>query len=278
MTTFVTDIVKYALGRAGVEATGDTAGALINSALNNFLNDQLNSAIRRVNNNETVDRVTQSTQEKLEAATREVKVEFKANPEAAIPVVYGEAFVNGQVTDARLTNNNCTMWYCITVSEATGDILSTAEDDGEGGTTYTASEIEFLEIYIDEKRIIFEADGVTAQGWDNNGEIEREVAGLIRCYPYKRGSEAPTTWKYAGRTLQHGNAYDLMPGWDSDWQMSDLAFVLIRIDYDKETEVTGINNLKIRVNNTMYLPGDCIYDYMTNTRYGAGIDQAEIDI
>jgi hypothetical protein len=28
--------------------------------------------------------------------------------------------------------------------------------------------------------------------------------------------------------------------------------------------------------NTMTLPGDVLYDYMTNTRYGAGIPEAEI--
>jgi hypothetical protein len=28
----------------------------------------------------------------------------------------------------------------------------------------------------------------------------------------------------------------------------------------------------------MTLPGDCVFDYMTNTRYGAGIPKEEIDL
>jgi hypothetical protein len=35
--------------------------------------------------------------------------------------------------------------------------------------------------------------------------------------------------------------------------------------------------MRFKIQNSMTLPGDCIYDYMTNTRYGAGIDPAEIN-
>jgi hypothetical protein len=58
--------------------------------------------------------------------------------------------------------------------------------------------------------------------------------------------------------------------------MNNLAFAIVRIDYDKEKDVTSLGEFKFRINNTMYQAGDCLYDYMTNTRYGAGIDSGEI--
>jgi hypothetical protein len=58
--------------------------------------------------------------------------------------------------------------------------------------------------------------------------------------------------------------------------MSDLVFAIIRLDYDAEKNVTGLGNVRFKISNSMTQPGDCLYDYMTNTRYGAGIDPTEI--
>ena len=38
------------------------------------------------------------------------------------------------------------------------------------------------------------------------------------------------------------------------------------------------SSVKFHVTNSMTQPGDCIYDYMTNEMYGAGIDPAEISV
>jgi hypothetical protein len=58
--------------------------------------------------------------------------------------------------------------------------------------------------------------------------------------------------------------------------MSNLVFAVVRLTYDSDKGVTSIPNMQVRVKNTMTLPGDCVYDYMTNTRYGAGIPPGEI--
>jgi hypothetical protein len=58
--------------------------------------------------------------------------------------------------------------------------------------------------------------------------------------------------------------------------MNDLIFAVVRVDYSREKNVTGIGNLIFHLQNSMYLPGDVMRDYMTNTRYGAGIATAEI--
>jgi hypothetical protein len=58
--------------------------------------------------------------------------------------------------------------------------------------------------------------------------------------------------------------------------MNDLIFALVRVDYNREKNVTGLGDVTFEVSNSMFLPGDVLNDYMTNTRYGAGIASAEI--
>ena len=43
-----------------------------------------------------------------------------------IPVLYGSAYVNGIITDARLINENKTMYYCLVLSEYTNNLLVSA--------------------------------------------------------------------------------------------------------------------------------------------------------
>ena len=58
--------------------------------------------------------------------------------------------------------------------------------------------------------------------------------------------------------------------------MSELVFCIVKIKYNKEKDITSLGEMEFKLNNTLTLPGDVIYDYMTNERYGAGIDSAEI--
>jgi hypothetical protein len=59
--------------------------------------------------------------------------------------------------------------------------------------------------------------------------------------------------------------------------MDELVFALIKVRYSKEKGITGIGNIEFKVKNTMSQAGDCINDYLTNTRYGAGITIEEIN-
>ena len=72
-------------------------------------------------------------------------------------------------------------------------------------------------------------------------------------------------------------AYNLFPQWTDAHTMNQLVFALVRIDYNKDKNSTGLGNLQFKLSNTMSMPGDCLYDYMTNTRYGAGIPPEEIN-
>lgn len=229
--------------------TGSTIGAQIaRTVVTGVALNQVNKAIAK---EQKKDQQTQADQG--------VKLKVDPDPNAKIPVVYGRSILGGIVTDAALTNSNQTMWYCITLCEVTGNL-----NLGQGA----ASQINFINVYRDNQKLIFASDGVTVtKGVDATGVENTKLNGKIKVYLYRNGSNSgpsPTA------------AANLMPNWTANHAMTNLAFALVRVDYDRTNDVTGLGTFKFVIENTMTQPGDCLYDYMTNTRYGAGIDPGEI--
>lgn len=188
-----------------------------------------------------------------------VKLRVDPDPNAKIPVVYGRSVLSGIVTDAALTNNGQTMWYCITLCEVTGNL-----NLGQGA----ASQINLVNVYRDNQKLIFGSDAVTVtRSVDSTGVENSDINGLVKVYYFRNGSTSgPSPIP----------AVNLMPNWTPNHSMTNLAFALVRVDYNREKSITGLGNLKFVLQNTMTQPGDCLYDYMTNTRYGAGISATEI--
>jgi hypothetical protein len=184
----------------------------------------------------------------------------------SIPVAYGDTYVSGIVTDAWMATNNKAMWVCLTLSEKTGNLI-----DG------TPSQLTFKEVYRDGLRLDFEPDGNTVDiAYDDAGNSTNDLKGYIKVYPFVNGSNSPTKFY----TEPNGNtnpAYNIFPNWTANDAMSGLVFALVYIQYRPKNNITGIGEWKFRLNNTMKQPGDVLYDYMTNTRYGAGIPAAEIN-
>lgn len=196
-----------------------------------------------------------------------VRLQIPPASDSKIPVLYGAAFFGGNITDAAMTNNNKTMWYAVTLTEKTGTKLS----DG-GASTYT-----FRNIYWNDQRVVFNSDGITINYTvDRSGNIDRSLSGLVKIYCY-RGSSTQGVVPNGYTNPSVPAAYSVFPNWTSSHNMSDLIFALVRVDYNREKNVTGIGNLLFHVENSMNLPGDVLYDYMKNTMYGASIPTADID-
>ena len=232
--------------------SGNTIGAqLAKTAITGFVLNQVASNVNKGND-----------------ATKESGNRFQVDPDltASVPVVYGKATVKGIITDAVITNSNQTMWYCLVLSEKTGTKLSDS-----GVSTFT-----FKDIYWNNERLIFNSDGITVnKAVDNTGFENTDPNGLIKIYCFNGSSINPVVpYNYTNTSLQA--AYNLFPNWTVNHNMSDLIFVLIRMDYSSSKNVTGLGDWSFVIENSMTLPGDCLYDYMTNTRYGAGIPPAEI--
>lgn len=243
--SFLDDIVGF-LGSNSI------GSSLAKTALSAFVLNRVQSSITKENEAKT--------------QTKEVGVREQVDPdtEHKIPVVYGQAYVQGVVTDAALTNSDQTMWYCITLSEKTGTILSTSAD----------SVISFKEVWWNGNKCEFGTDGITVKGAYNTEGVYVDFGSSIKIYPFNNGSTSPTTFKSVGNTA---NAYSLFPNWTTNHTMSGLVFALVKVDYNREKNVTGLGTLQFKLQNTMKKPGDVLYDYMTNTRYGAGIPPAEIN-
>jgi hypothetical protein len=60
--------------------------------------------------------------------------------------------------------------------------------------------------------------------------------------------------------------------------MNELVFCLVKVTYNKENAITGLGNLEFKIRNTMTEAGDVINDYLTNSRYGAGIAVEGINV
>jgi hypothetical protein len=196
-----------------------------------------------------------------------VRLQINPNPEYSVPVVYGTAVLGGVITDAQLTNNNQTMHFCITICEQTGSI-----NLGQGAI----SNFIFKEIYWNDNKLSFDTDGITVTGYtDKSGNFVNDINGLMRVYCYNGDSNSPVVPEgYTNNSLS--NAINVMPNWTNAHNMTDLIFVIVRLDYNADKGVKSLGNFKFKINNDLYQPGDVLYDYMTNARYGASINPAEI--
>jgi hypothetical protein len=198
-----------------------------------------------------------------------------------IPVIYGTAYMGGAITDAQLVNDNKTMWVCLAISERTGPLFSTG----------AASAYTFNECYRNADQVFFETDGVTvARTQDADSNVDESMKGLVKIYMYAGSGDsanqiAPAADIVVGSvapTLSAVNAWDIFPDWTPpggltpNTNMSDLVFALIRVDYNRDKNVTAIGDYQFSLTNSMSLQGDVIFDYATNTRYGAGIRLSEI--
>lgn len=238
-----------------------TSSGVVDSILTTALAFWGVSALSDQTNNEN------STPATTETVTPDYGVRLQVTPDAShkIPVVYGNAYLGGIITDAQVSNSNKTMTYCITLCEKTGVKMS----DGQ------TSQISPVNVYWNDQRIVFKVDGSTVNySTDREGVADYSLSGLVKIWVYSGNSSTPMP--FSGFTVQNTPAYSRIPGWTSNHVMNDLVFAVIEVTYDKEKNVTGLGDLVFHLRNTMTLPGDCIYDYMTNTRYGAGIDPMEI--
>ena len=259
---FVSSIVAAATAFGTFLASGTIGALLTRTAITALISYALNRSITKRQAGTGIDT---GVRQQLSPATNH-----------KIPVVYGSAFIGGAITDGKLVNDNKTMWVCSALSEYTGNLFSTGS-----APVYT-----FNEAYRNADKIIFETDGITvAKTVDADGNEDTSMAGLIKIYMYAGSGAsakqiAPDAASVVGNvspSLSAVNAWSVFPDWTTSMNMSDLVFALIRVDYNRDKNVTGIGDYQFKITNSMSLGGDCLFDYATNTRYGAGIRLAEIN-
>jgi len=203
-----------------------------------------------------------------------------------IPVVYGNAFVNGIITDARLKSlggeNNDTMYYCIVLSEVCNDASAVYDIDdiywNDLRLVPVDSTINSHKIKEGRKNVD-NPDGVTEDFVDTNFVVDDKSFVEVRVYA--GGSTAADQIWPAQSTGNTANAYtfwaDNDGSWTSAYEMKGLVFAIVKLTYGGEKGFTGLANMTFRVDNTVNNPADVWYDYMTSQRYGAGVETSAID-
>lgn len=188
-----------------------------------------------------------------------VRIQLPPATENKIPIVYGTAYQQGIISDARISNSNQTMTYVLTLSEKTQTGSWTLGD-----------------VYWNDQRLIFKTastgtvDYAVAQDGTNNTNLR----DLVKVYVWAGGSSS-TNMIY-GPTPAVA-AYDIIPDSTSTYMMSDLVFSVVQLTYNSDKGVTGLPTMTFQLNNSLKNPGLVWYDYMTSSRYGAGFTATDIN-
>jgi hypothetical protein len=258
------------LGRvvSGIAGNG-IGGTLLKTAIAGFSLFAINNSIKKSQKTKTT---ISNTNEAKKPSQPDIKNTgtIDADSENRVPVVYGRAWVDGVITEAVMSSFNTRMTFCYTLSELTGTKLS----DGQ------PSVFNLNSVRVNDQAVVFKTSGVTA-GFEAAYSVDREnnqdksIEGLVRIWFFAGNSTTPRA--PVGLTLgTTQNAYDIVPNWTTAHNMTDLIFCIVQVDYSPEKGLTTIPSFKFNITNSMTQPGDCLLDYMTNTRYGAAIAQAEI--
>lgn len=180
-----------------------------------------------------------------------------------LPVVYGEAWLGGTITDLSISSNNQELYYVLSICEVT--------NNGEDTIT-------FGDVYWGGKRCNFASNtspDVVSLTDESTGITDTSVNGKMQIFMYRDGSNTPVrgTSTAIGVMQTPGLTYT----WDSSKQMTNTAFAIVHITYNTDAGLTGIQQTKFQVTNSRYAPGDCFLDYFTNEVYGAAIPLDQVD-
>jgi hypothetical protein len=210
------------------------------------------------------DNINESSQGKNATVDQGVRLQLAPDTENKIPVLYGTAYFAGDITDANLSADYKTMTYCLTLAETTGSKLSGS-----------SSSYQFNDVYLNNNRVVFNSDGVTVDYTvDRAGNQDVSFRNLVKIYFYANNSGIQPQ----GYSSTTPASSAVMPGWTSlTHPMTGLVYAIVQVTYNRDKGITGLPNCVFQVTNSMTLPGDVLYDYMSSTRYGAAIVTNDID-
>jgi hypothetical protein len=185
-----------------------------------------------------------------------------------LPVIYGNAWTGGIVTDLSITDDNQTLYYVFALSEVTNT---------ESSSVGSADEITFGDVYWGGKKCVFDGTDLTkvVSLLDSSTGQSQDISGYMNIYFYKNGSNNPANSSLTA--IQVMNQTGLTYTWGGDKLMTNCAFAIIKLKYSQSRNLVGLSATNFEVTNARTSPGDCFLDYLTSTRYGASIPLASID-
>jgi len=185
-----------------------------------------------------------------------------------LPVVYGQAYLGGMITDMSISNDNQNIYWVMSLCEVT--------NTETGGTPDV---ITLGDVYWGGKKCIFSTTAgelykVTGLLDESTNETQ-DINGYMDIYLYNNGSASPTNSAIDARTVMQ--TAGLIYTWDSQKLMTNCAFAIVHLKYNVDRALTALQNTRFQVTNARKAPGDCFLDYFTSTRYGAAISVSNIN-
>ena len=182
--------------------------------------------------------------------------------DSKLPIVYGSAYVGGNSIDLSITEDNQNEYFVIALCEVTGDGTDT---------------ITFGDVYYGNKKVVFNVTNLYSVDslLDESTGESQPINGNIEIYLYRDGSLTPTNSSLTA--IQLMQSAGLVYTWDSQKQMTNCAFCIVKLTYNRDLNVTGLEQIKVQVTNSRKKPGDCIYDYLNSSVYGCAIPAYQID-
>ena len=210
-----------------------------------------------------------------------VKQRIPTDPRNKLPVVYGTKSVAGQITYAEISRDNQRMAFIISLCEGPVSSINSVK--------WEDKELSF------NGNISTDLRSCTGADPDNGDPSDDFLNGRLRCQVFNgtaTGNECPPMVAFSSsqNSSQWGSTNRTMP---------NTAYAYIELTYDQEKRVTSLSNrLQFNVTGRMVKPltgstdetvyenaseatsnnpAEIVVDYLTNTRYGAGVPLSAID-
>jgi hypothetical protein len=206
------------------------------------------------------------------------RVQLPPATDNKLPVVYGSAFIAGSITDAKLTTDQTTMFYVVSLAEVTN---TTA------GSAYT-----YGDIYYDGKLVTFGTGGDAAKvvslttNTITTPEVDTKIAGNLFIYLFTNGyNSGVNTGGQTAIQILSDSSIPSNQRWDQgiytasgqSATMTNTAFAIVKVVYNQDAGTTSLGALNVQLQNSLNQPGAVIKDYLLNTRYGCGVPLSRID-
>ena len=186
----------------------------------------------------------------------------------SIPIVYGDAWLGGVFVDAVLSTDQKTMYYVLAISSISSDASATFSFDR-------------TKFYYGDRLVTFDGTDQTKviSLTDGDGNVDTKISGnlYISLYTSTNAGVITSINGTAPNVFMGGADIPAALRWPSSGrQMNGLAFAIVKLNYSADAGTTGLQPITFYCQHypkggSVAKPGDVWYDYMTDTRYGAGM-------
>jgi hypothetical protein len=231
-----------------------------------------NSTTAKVNILKTSDDETTAQEKSVDP---NIRLQNPPNTDNKVPVLYGRATTGGILTDVALWEDalgagSSLFQMCFTISMATGNNIA-----GE------PSEYSLKNVYFNNQVVNFGPDSNEVLSLtDNKGNTKSvfDSNGISNLYISVFNSSGFQIQKVGLESEFGYDARNEFFTWTPDHLMSGLVFAQVSMVYNKELGLDRVPDIRFDIENSLRLPGDVLYDYMTNTVYGCGIGENGIKV